>query len=304
VLGDWGEFTGAFNATEAARDVLAVATRLRRKNQEVLVWGASYGGYWAHRLLQVDRGQLFSAAVFDSAALPIGGHSTLHQTLEVHEAGDVLLAACRDDGECSAHLGPDPKTRALEILDHLCDRFSDPRRGGRVGVQGLISSALRRWRLLRLIPAILYRAERCSDADVRYLDAYAAQLTPDPPFGAVDVPQSLAILLHIMFTEMVTELSDPEDIYAASDAEVFSSVAGSVDMQAALAEWPHYALDEFVGNWAESDIPMLILHGGLDTQTRPSVCRARAPERCRSRRRPGTRPAPPRPHRADGQGTG
>lgn len=264
---EWREATQAFTTTHASRDVLAVATRLHRRNDEVIVWGGSYGGYWAHRLLQIDGTGLFTAAVFDSAALPTGGRSTLQQTLEVTEAGDALFDACADDRECSERLGPDPKARALEILDDLCEPFQD--RGGRQGVQGLVTEGLRRWGSLRLIPAILYRAERCSEADVAYLDGYARQLTPSTLGGTEEAPESTAILFHITFSEIVTEMSDHEEIVAASELEVFSS-GFPFDLEAALADWPRYPLDEFTGKWAETDIPVLIVHGALDTQTPPS----------------------------------
>jgi pimeloyl-ACP methyl ester carboxylesterase len=277
LIAAWGETTGAFNTTDAARDVVAVATRLARKNDEVIVWGASYGGYWGHRVLQVDRDELFTAAVFDSSSLPIGGQSSLDQTIEVRQAGDTVLALCAEDAECGARLGRNPKQRALRILDDLCEPILEPRRGGRLGLQGLITEALRRWRFLRLIPAILYRAERCTEADIAYLDAFAGQLPGRPDYGTDEARQSFAVLVHILFTEMVTELSDPEDLLAAAEAEVFSSDPG-IDLPAALADWPHYSLDEFMGQWATSDIPMLILHGGLDTQTPESQGRALAAE--------------------------
>lgn len=267
LLREWGDDTAAFNTTSAARDVVAVATALRRPSEEVVIWGGSYGGYWAHRVLQVDQDDLVTAAVFDSAALPIGRQSTVYQTLKPHEAGDALLAACARDDECARRLGSDPRQRALEILDDLCPAFSHLGRGGRVGLQGLISGALREWRLLRLIPAILYRAERCDDADVAYLDGYAMEVFSVRESPATDVADSAALFLHIMYTEVVTELSELTAMIEASEGEVFSDLSMSVDLRNALADWPHYPPDEFVGRWAESDVPMLLLRGELDTQT-------------------------------------
>jgi pimeloyl-ACP methyl ester carboxylesterase len=264
---DWGEDTQAFGTTSAARDVVAVATALHRPSDEVVVWGGSYGGYWAHRVLQADENALFTAALFDSSALPTGGLSTLYQTLKPREAGDALLAACAEDAECSARLGPDPRQRALEILDDLCAPLRNLGRGGRVGLQGLVSTALREWRLLRLIPAILYRAERCDDADVDYLDSFSRQLGSGEALHATEVPDSAALFLHIMFTEVISELSELRDIVVATEGEVFSDLSTSVDWRAALADWPHYPEDEFTGRWADTEIPMLLLRGGLDTQT-------------------------------------
>jgi pimeloyl-ACP methyl ester carboxylesterase len=272
----WGEDTKEFTTTAAARDVLAVANHFHEQGRELIVWGASYGGYLAHRVLQADRHQNVTAAVLDSSSLPIGGSSTLEQTLEVNEAGSNLLGACARDSECKARMGTDPEAHALNILSDLCPELRALPFGERPYFQSMLSDALRAWRLLRLIPAMLYRAERCSQADIDALIAFYGELDDSGREGTPEAPESFALLVHIMFTEMTNELSPAEDILRASEEVVFADLGSSVDLRTALANWPRYAPDEFIGRWAETDVPLLLLHGGLDTQTPPSMGRALA----------------------------
>lgn len=265
VVRDWGTATVEFSTTAASRDVLAVATQMHRADEEVIIRGSSYGGYWAHRILQLDEPALVTAAVIDSAVLPIGGLSTMYQVLRPNEAGQRVLEECAADETCRERLGPDPEQRALEIMASLCEPIQA--RGGRPALQSVLSAALREWRLLRLIPAMLYRAERCSEADIEYLDAFAG-LVPD--FARVEsheAPRSTALFTNVAYSEIVSELSGPQEILDAAETAVFSDLSSAVDLSSALEHWPLYPADEYIGQWADTEVKLLLLHGGLDTQT-------------------------------------
>jgi pimeloyl-ACP methyl ester carboxylesterase len=269
VTREWGEATHEFRTTAAARDVLAAATALHTPNTEVIVWGSSYGAFWAHRVMQVDQAaRLLTAVVMDSPALPIGGKSTLESAHTSFEAGETLLDQCATDATCSERLGPDPQARALSILDGLCNEFAQRR--GRAGLQGVLTMALRSWQLLRLIPAALFRAERCAPEDIEFLDNYAALIPNGGRENILDAPNSEALYLNVMFSEYLTELSPRADVEQHSESVVFSRAWLSPDYHAALADWPLYERDEYMGRWADSDIPVLTLYGALDTNTAPS----------------------------------
>ncbi len=269
VMRRWGDATKEFSATAASRDVLAVATALHEENDEVFVWGGSYGAFWAHRMMQIDRGGMLTAVVLDSPALPIGGKSSLGSVHTSVEAGTNLFDECAVHEVCSERLGPAPQERALEIMDGLCDDFSSSR-GGRLGMQRLLSLALRSWRLLRLIPAALYRAERCAVEDIAFLDAYVAQLPSGDRESIPQAPNSEALYLNVFHSEYVTVLTPWEEIERYSQSEVFSSAPWALDLRTALQDWPLYGGDGYMGHWAKTNIPTLVLYGGLDTATAPS----------------------------------
>lgn len=263
---EWGEDTHAFSTSAAARDVLALATHVHRAGEDVLLWGGSYGGYWAHRVLQVDSARLVTGAVLDGSARPTGGLSGLDLVQKTVEAGHNLLSLCGRNEDCRARLGFDPETRALEILNRLCQPLRELHSGGRLGFQGMLSASLRRWNLLRLVPAMLYRAERCSTRDVAVIRAFADELSGSDNEVLEEAPRSEAIFALVFFSEIVTNLTPAEEILEAASGAVFSEAVGSLDYQTVLADWPFYPPDEFVGQWVETDARVLVLHGALDTQ--------------------------------------
>lgn len=277
LVSEWGDRTHAFNVTEAAGDVLQLAKQLRQTSDEqVLVWGGSYGGAWVHRVLQLDNTHVVTGAVIDSGGVYSRERAVKDKMLERDAAGDVLFAECAANAECRERLGDSPKERALAIMDDLCEPLNDEEHG-RQWLQESLSAALDHWRGLRLVPAILYRAARCSAADVSFIEKFFALAGDyDAPPVYAEVKDSDAVLLHIMASEMMPNPTPLADLEQAAAEAVFANLTVYSQFDGVHDFWPVYPVDEYMGEFAAVETPTLILQGGLDSRTPAHMGRALA----------------------------
>ncbi len=273
MVDEWGEDISLLSVTESAWDVVTMIEATARQGVPVTVLGSSYGGYWLNRVLQVG-GDRIDSAVFDSALRPIGGLSDEDLMVEPEQAGVALLEACADDEECSTRLGPDPVSRALEILDEggTCEALTELQIN-RVYLQYVLANALERYYPRALIPAVLYRLGRCEPEDVDFIVAFRDAVFDHPdPFESTpaQAPASAGVNIMVNLSEIITEPSTKQELRETSDASIFSSygpvVAGLEDRQAASL----YEPDDYVGKWAKTSANILILQGSFDPTTPPT----------------------------------
>lgn len=104
--------------TNAAMDVLQVAKAVRDSSEfasggKLGVFGVSFGGTWAYRVLQLDATGLFDFAVLDSMAATTDGF--------VNPTNDsALLDNCNDHPFCKAQFGGDA-TQARKWISEILD---------------------------------------------------------------------------------------------------------------------------------------------------------------------------------------
>ena len=176
---NWGPGALAhFNVTNAAKDVGHVITRTRTANQQVHIYGGSYGTMWAQRYLQIFPKQPTSVAL---DGICQAGMCSFAKMPYSHDAiGKKLLQECAADRTCGAKLGPDPIARMREAFGKLstCEGTRDWLDD--VILRVYASYFLQSFTLRSLIPAIAYRVLRCDAGDVAALRAFDAALSaPD-----------------------------------------------------------------------------------------------------------------------------
>jgi pimeloyl-ACP methyl ester carboxylesterase len=100
----WGDGLRHFNTVQAAKDVRELIARMDvdEPDGETIVYGVSYGTFWASHVLQVS-GELLDGVVLDSV-LPYGVDVSEQQVLVQARAVD-LLQRCVDDPVCGAKVG-------------------------------------------------------------------------------------------------------------------------------------------------------------------------------------------------------
>jgi pimeloyl-ACP methyl ester carboxylesterase len=239
----------------------------------LILWGSSYGATWTQRILQLDDQGLITAAIMDSTATATPETALADNMLKVAESGDTLFEACAADEHCAERFGPDPKARALEILDDLCEPLNGEYRGRR-WFQSMLSSAMRGWDSLRLVPPLIHRAGRCDEEDVRFIERFYREDSGSGGRRSYDsAPRSTALLYTILFSELVPSASTADELTAAGETSVFADLVGAEDLVVGYDAWPTYPRDEYMFELANTDTDLLILHGGLDTQTPPSMGR-------------------------------
>lgn len=160
----WGDGMRGFRSTEAGHDLAYLIDRTRASNEDVFVFGMSYGTYWAQRYLQVAPVQ--ATGVMLDGVLPLG-----FAPWEGDKGGDLVgrqvLELCGEDPDCLANMGDDPVAVAERVLNSARD--PNLRCGGPGGPDfDTVSRTLTLTMAagyFPFIPAILRRLDRCSASD-------------------------------------------------------------------------------------------------------------------------------------------
>ena len=266
-LAEWGDDLAEFTTTAAAHDVGALIERAAVPGQDAFVYGVSYGTYWAHRYLQVFPDQA-TAVVLDSIAPPTEDFVAYDRTY--NEVGRDFMDLCGADPVCSDKLGADP-WQAVGAL------FADIEAGHcreLVDAWGIDAGALRYLLGILLmsvdartyLPATVYRMARCEPGDV---DAIETMLTlffgEEAELTYYDTLGSDSLFYNVALSEIWPEDPPPIASILAEQAKLYVSTGLTPEM--AVARWGHYPDDAYVGAWAVTDTPLLMLNGDLDPQT-------------------------------------
>jgi pimeloyl-ACP methyl ester carboxylesterase len=264
----------AFNTTNAAKDLGALIAAARQPGQPTFVYGVSYGTYWAHRYLQLFPAQV-DGVVFDSI-FPQGG-SLARQDEDANAAAKDFFDVCGADTFCAGKLGADPWAKAQALVTKLkaghCPEIALPGVPTHVLYRRAFGSLLMDAGLRGYIPAIVYRADRCSPTDITALKQLNAALTGPQPLSLELRKWGWVLSNNIIYSELFeTPTPTAAQLQAIREAAVASRDV-TEPMEANLGTWPTYTPDAFARGWADTQLPLLFLQGGLDPATLLSKAR-------------------------------
>lgn len=265
-----GDRLQAYRTTDSAADLRDYIALTREPGKPVFIWGGSGGTYWAQRYLQLEPNAV------DGVILE--GIAPATFSMRVHDAegeavGRAILAQCQSDTFCSSRL-PDPLATASALKQKLAGGHCSELEIDHATVMAF-AFQLAYFRVLNsLIPAVLFRIDRCSDADLEFLaglaDWFGDALTEEGSSS------SEVLFLH----ETMSELwDDPrfedeasfrsylDGVYA--DAVISASGSG-YHLSRRFELWPRYS-DPLDNQWAQTDVPLLMLQGQIDPATPHSV---------------------------------
>ena len=269
VQNEWGYPLDAFTTTEAAKDLALLVELVKEENKSRIVYGVSYGTYWAHRYAQIFPHQA-DGIVLDSIA-PSDGIFFDEFDRRGNAVMKQLFDLCKDDPICSSHLGDDPWKAANDALQAFkngaCPALADAGVSFQQ-IQNLTYTLGRSWASREMLPALFRRLMRCESGDVRAV--YLASQTVTYPIynpSAAAIMQSGLLFYNVGLSEFMNEtpISLP-DLLAEEDT-MLSTPRASVGLVSSYASWPRYEWDDYVRGWASPDVPMLMLNGTLDLQT-------------------------------------
>ena len=277
VVAQWGEGLNQFTPSNASRDLKGWIDATRQEGDEVLIYGVSYGTYWAHRFLQMYP-KAATGVVLDSICPP-GACVGDNYDVAFNKVGKVYLDLCGEDDFCSSKLGKDPWKRLKNLYTKLKDKNHCPNFTKKLPpsqLPMLFSALLRQVQIRAAIPAVIYRLDRCDPADELVLNKFlqlmqymGGGMLPDsasPKFAAAK-PISQVLNVHILLSEMWT---DPAPAYEKVKADLASALIAPGATRNSLLlynQWPRFKRDEFAGKFATTDTPILMLNGTLDPQT-------------------------------------
>ncbi|MCO4763173.1 MAG: alpha/beta fold hydrolase [Myxococcales bacterium] len=269
----WGDKLNHFTPSNASRDLHAWIDAVREGPEDpVFIYGVSYGTYWAHRYMQIFPKQP-TAIVLDSVCPPGECVGDKYDTA-FNEVAKSYLKLCGEDTFCSSKLGKDPWKKLGDLYTKLetgkhCPSFTQ--NVGPIQLRSLLSGLLRQFQFRAVIPALIYRLNRCDKGDeavltkVLYLMQYMGG--GFMPNYAVGKTFSELLNAHILMSEM---WSDPAPTYKEVQSAFLKTYVAPGATQNTLLlfdKWPKYKRDMYVNKFAETDVPVLMLNGTLDPQT-------------------------------------
>jgi len=124
----------------------------------------------------------------------------------------------------------------------------------------------------------LYRLNRCEDRDTNAITHFKDLVENDEPEEEEEeenpepemLPESNGLTLNIRYSELWdTDLTEDNVIDQSSQSLFAGDGFGESEQEQYLLQslWPVYDRDQYVGNWSETDTPVLILNGALDPLT-------------------------------------
>lgn len=275
----WGDDLAAFNITEAANDLGQLIAALNA-DDDAFVFGVSYGTLWAQRYLQLFPDQA-SGVVIDSIVPPTESFTRYDRNR--NSVGKLWMDVCGQDELCASKLGTDPWAEMGALFEAVDDGHCSA-----LGAPQAIRDALRQlagnivdFREARpLIPPLVYRARRCSDADVtaivhfyNFIVAAAGGSVlahADGHRDGEDLPPTLnsqPLFLHIATSELWDPDGDAEEVQAFAAFEALVSTDLGAGVARVVDVWPRYTPDALDGAFADTAVPMLMLNGTLDAAT-------------------------------------
>jgi pimeloyl-ACP methyl ester carboxylesterase len=259
----WGDDLAEFNTTAAARDLNHLIELTREPGQDVFIYGSSCGTVWAHRYLQLFPDQP-TGVILDSLAI--------HMSFSEYDAffdqvGEAYIQYCADDALCSGKLGNDPWSTIGALFDKLDQGHCPDLEVTTEGFRNSLGTLLMYWSTRTLIPPLVYRLDRCSPSDVTAIEHIREVFAPSGPPSYYETLASSALFYHVVLSEMWADPPpSPEDLQTIVDGTYMTNELGPP--AARLYDlWPRYSPDEFQGEWADTQVPMLMMSGELDPQT-------------------------------------
>ena len=253
----------SLTTTASARDLGALVDIMAAAEDRVVIFGASYGTYWANRYLTLFAEQP-DGVILDGIVPADWTMAEFDESLD--GAARRLLERCVRSTECAAHLGPDPIALAEALPDKFdsghCPDLSNEIDGAmlRLVFGNMLMSGPEVW---PYIPAMIYRMDRCKVRDLEAAGALFETLFEGEGAGE---PESHSPVLqrHVSMSELWPEGGPPPAVFEAALRRTVMTTGVSASFATTHADWPRYPRDDLAGVTATYDGPMLLLHGGLD----------------------------------------
>ena len=282
---EWGDGLDQINVTNSARDIGTLIEHLAGEEQ-VFLWGGSYGTYLAQRYLQLFPDQP-DGVVIDGISPP--GQGFMEYDLGMEITGEKMMDACAAEPSCAAHFDGDPWTTAQDVVasfdhGHCADLGADAGT-----IRYLLGALLMYDRVRDVVPALIHRMDRCSVEDMQVIVnlwySYFGAMDPlgSAPRGLPSLPcrppqpgqsgndgdgYSQQLFFQVATSDMWDHEGGPTEGEAVAAWETYTMATGLTGWVAEMVpRWPSVPDDEYTDGFSEYDGPLLMLQGGLDPAT-------------------------------------
>jgi pimeloyl-ACP methyl ester carboxylesterase len=260
-----------FTADEAALDTINLMKSIKKlEGGLVYLYGVSYGTYLSHRIIQWDPDTV-DAVILDGVC---GGKycDFTHADLAFDVTGRDLLDRCAKDSFCQGKMGTTQQQVINEVksfytLSNECTKLF--LNVGENALKAVFTSLMMDPVARLLIPAITYRAKRCSVSDqigivfmINNLATWQSSLN-----GRKTYQVSNSINYNIGISELGGRYGDYYELKSFASKCTICNGASAVYPGLSDAGWVKYPESKFAKTWAKYNKPLLMLNGDLDPQT-------------------------------------
>lgn len=255
-----------YTTPNAAADVHDVLQSLGYS--QVNLWGVSYGTRMALEFLRQNPRSVRSA-VLDGVA-PTGIKLPLYFSRDGDAALQRLIGDCEADSACRAAM-PDLRADVLQVVDSLRKAPArlttiDPSSGEKIevtidamGFHSGLRAALYSGEVSSLVPLIV------REARMGNFGPLLAEINWSS--GEFTESMALGLMLNVMCNEEVPRVT-PDELQRESTSAVFRADLYESVVKA-CAVWPKTAIPAAYYQAVQSDVPVLLLSGGMDPATPP-----------------------------------
>ncbi len=255
----------ALTTTQSAHDLGALVNRLARPQDQVVVFGASYGTYWANRYLQLYPDQP-DGVILDGIVPVDWTFAEFDADLDL--LAQRLMSRCAEDPACAAHLGPDPWVTTRQLPDRFdaghCSDLQIDSRTVRLILGNMLMGGPEVW---PYVAPMVHRLNQCRLRDLLAIGTLVERLFEQGDAGQEPASHSPVLQRHVALSEMWPDPPpDPQELASPGfpmTTEVSAAFART------FADWPRYPREARLLTAAEYDGPMLLLHGELDPTIPP-----------------------------------
>lgn len=271
----WGESLKTFSTTNAARDLHEVIEDSRENDKKVFIWGTSYGTYWLLRYLQIFPDRV-DGVILDSICTP--GECYLDRYDRWNDmVGGQFLDMCENDALCREKMTTIAGSPRL-AMERIFQRVDNGKLAEgcnamftRKTLRNTLGQLLNNWSTRNLIPSLIYRLNRCSEADRKALNHFLrGQEAGSVDMTLLNSPMlcDLVGLSELFFGSSLAELGAFRDrAFFSEDASLrFARIHES-------GIWSTYQDGQYAQKLPRVEIPMLMLNGTTDPQTPLEIAR-------------------------------
>lgn len=277
---EWGDGLQHFNTRWAAHDVAALIEREQAPEEQVVVYGLSYGTYWA-QFYAGDFPTQADAIILDST-VPTTGDLAQEEYL-VQDAAERMLQLCADDVDCAAQTGFDSgealAAAAIDALDNGECGGGDTALWENSNFRLVFGQLVNIQTTRNYFPLLVAMLTRCdpdltaivnnSVQSLLNLAAADASHTEQFPLGGTPAPFDIAfsgpLQAAVIATTMIAD--DASGSQAELDARRHIASLNFGALQAAVTEgWGSLPRIDFDRDFT-SETPMLVFNATFDLQT-------------------------------------
>ena len=260
----YGEGLAHFTAADAARDLGELAARVRGPDQQLYIYGVSYGTRWLHRYLQQFPDQA-TGVIFDSSE---DENETSWWTYNdnVNAGAKRIFDDCSADTFCQSKMGPDAWAMAQQTMARLDTEEGCPTEAGwtKLDYLALLSTIVRMSYTARAeVVPLMYRLNRCDSTDQEVLTSVFDAVFWSSPWSY----HARGLYYNVAASELLpTPAPTDADILAGDEALTILGQSVRV-LRVIQGVWPLYDPSPWLGAYASTSTPVLILQGTYDIQT-------------------------------------